>query len=156
MLIKFSVIYFCVFWNLINLTLRRPLPKKLRMRWFFDVSNLEIPRWRSRVFLSDLTDVRVNRYRTVCRLRAMRIFAPEFISENEELSRKRRGAKCPRGDTQSCGERFFPVLYRLKNTTDSTSHFWLVNFSPNENFEPWSWSSNTFCFYVIEMIIINN
>ena len=49
----------------------------------------------------------LNRYRTVCRLRAMRIFALEFISENEELSRKRRGAKCPRGDTQSCGELFF-------------------------------------------------
>ena len=40
----------------------------------------------------------VNRYRTVCRLRAMRIFVLEFISENEELSRKRRGAKCLRGD----------------------------------------------------------
>ena len=37
----------------------------------------------------------------------MRIFAFEFISENEVLSRKRRGAKCPRGDTQSCGELFF-------------------------------------------------
>ena len=49
----------------------------------------------------------LNRYRTVCRLRAIRIFALEFISENEELSRKRRGAKCPRGDTQSCGELFF-------------------------------------------------
>ena len=51
--------------------------------------------------------LRVNRYRTVCRLRAMRIFALEFILENEELSRKRRGAECPRGDTQSCGELFF-------------------------------------------------
>ena len=47
-----------------------------------------------------------NQYRTVCRLRAMRIFALKFISESEELSRKRRGAKCPRGDTQSCGELF--------------------------------------------------
>ena len=49
----------------------------------------------------------INRYRTVCRLRAMRIFALEFISKNEDLSRKRRGAKCTRGDTQSCGELFF-------------------------------------------------
>ena len=55
----------------------------------------------------------LNRYRTVCRLWAMRIFALDFISENEELSRKRRGAKCARGDTQSCGELFFPVLHRL-------------------------------------------
>ena len=37
----------------------------------------------------------------------MRIFALEFISEREELSRRRRGAKCLRGDAQSCGELFF-------------------------------------------------
>ena len=46
-------------------------------------------------------------------LRAMQILALEFISKYEKRSRKRRGAKCPRGDTQSCGELFFPVLYRL-------------------------------------------
>ena len=48
-----------------------------------------------------------NRYRTVCCLGTMRIFALEFSSKNEELSRKRHGAKCPRRDTQSCGQLFF-------------------------------------------------
>ena len=57
--------------------------------------------------------VSVNRYRTVCPSRAMRILALEFIYKNEKRSRKRRGAKCPRRDTQSCGKLFFSDLYRL-------------------------------------------
>ena len=43
----------------------------------------------------------------------MRILALEFIYKNEKRSRKRRGAKCPRRDTQSCGKLFFSDLYRL-------------------------------------------
>ena len=37
----------------INLTLRRPLRKKLRMRWFFDVSEVK----ESSFLKSDLTDL---------------------------------------------------------------------------------------------------
>ena len=46
-------------------------------------------------------------------LRVIRILALEFLSKNEKRCRKRRGAKCPRRDTQFCGELFFSVLYRL-------------------------------------------
>ena len=56
---------------------------------------------------------KLNRCKTVCRLRAIRILALEFISKNEKRSRNMREAKCPRGDTQSCGELFFSVLHRL-------------------------------------------
>ena len=66
------------------------------------------------VFKSDMKAFFLNRYRTVFRLRAMRIFAPEFISKTEELSGKKRGAKCPRGGTRSWGELFFLDLRRLK------------------------------------------
>ena len=57
----------------------------------------------------------LNRYRTVCRLTAMRIFALGSLSKNEVLSRKRRGAKCPRKDTQSLWRTFFSSPVSVKS-----------------------------------------
>ena len=45
----------------------------------------------------------VNRYRTVWPFEFSRT---DFLSKNEKRCRKRRGAKCPRRDTQSRGELF--------------------------------------------------
>ena len=45
--------------------------------------------------------------------RAMRILALEFVSKNENRSRKRRGAKCPRKGHTVLWPSFVSVLYRL-------------------------------------------
>ena len=57
---------------------------------------------------------------------AIRIIALEFLSEIKKGSRKRRGAKCPRGDTQSCGELFSVVLYRLKEKFQKNNYIQLA------------------------------
>ena len=69
----------------------------------------------------------LNRYRTVCRLRAMRIFALEFILENEELSRK--GAE--RNGTHSPVANFFSVLHRLNPNFHGIS---VVDFQETDKF----------------------
>ena len=51
-----------------------------------------------------------------CALRAMRIFALEFLSKNEKRSRKRHGAKCPRKGHTVLWPTIFFVPVSVKTT----------------------------------------
>ena len=71
-------------------------------------------------FWFDLSVLKVglNRYRTVCRLRAML---------KKALRKKRRGAKCPRRDTQFCGELFSSPVSVNKGCCDRSAVDRVVN-----------------------------
>ena len=56
----------------------------------------------------------INRYRTVCRIRAMRILALEFFLKMSSGVTRGAERNVHERDTQFCGE-FFSVLYRLRN-----------------------------------------
>ena len=111
-----------LFFFLVNLILER------KLGFYFVISMncyqlraRKILKWARSKISSARTRVARERHRVVYRLsdtglcgalKAMQIFALEFLAKNEEVSRKRRGAKGPRRDTQSCVEMFFLFLYR--------------------------------------------